>query len=120
MGEREQLKKSIKAWLIETKLKGFKKESDLGYYDEESNWEAILSERTKDEWNVPSLKDSLEMKQIARYISQQVDKEAISKGIANGDLSRAKLEQTGAVHKVHQAYALRVRERMPAQEPYIE
>ena len=116
--EQEQLKKSIKAWLIEAKLKGFVK-NDVAYHDEESNWEAILSERTKDEWNLSNFRDILSNKQQKRYIKEQVDKEAIKDGISNGDLSRAKLEN-GSVVKVHQSYALYVRERTPPQEPYIE
>ena len=80
-------------------------------YDEVSNWEAIVLQRKKDEWDLEKLRGELTNKQKTRYITLHADKDAIKEGISNGDLSRAKLESVGAVKKVPFSYALHLQER---------
>ncbi len=110
--EQKELKTSIKEWLIGNKEKSkLEPETDIAFYDEVSNWQATVSERSKDEWDLENLRSTLSNKQKTRYITLHADKGAIKEGIDNGDLSRAKLESVGAVKKVPFTYALHIKAR---------
>lgn len=113
LDERMELKDLLKEYL-KTAIKistpaTIKGEADA--YDEISGWEAVVRERTKDEWDLEKLRGELSNKQKTRYITLHADKDAIKEGIKIGDLSRAKLESVGAVKKVPHSFALHVRER---------
>ena len=103
--ERDGIKHNIKEFLISEHFQG------ESFYDEVSNWEAVSQLRTKDEWDLGTFADAISVNQKKRYIHYQVNKDAVEEGIANGDLSRAKLESMGAVTKTPYSYALYVRER---------
>ena len=111
MNERDAIKHNIREIFITEHAQG------ESFYDEVSNWEAVSQMRTKDEWDIEKLRGELTSNQKTRYITLHEDKDAIKEGIANGDLSRAKLESVGAVNKVPYSYALYVRERKTSDDP---
>ena len=80
-------------------------------YDETSNHEAVLMQRTKESWDVDILQALLSAAQRKRYIIKSVSEGAVKDGIKNGDLSRGELESKGAVRKTLGSVALYVRER---------
>ena len=109
--EQKELKDSIKRWLIGHKEDTVDHGQSIAFYDEVSNWQATVSERTRDEWDLGKLSNELTNKQRKRYITLQADKDAIKEGIDNGDLSRANLEKVAAVSRQPYSYALYIRER---------
>jgi len=112
LNEQKELKTSIKRWLITRKEEnGTEQDVEVAFYDEVSNWQATVSERTRDEWDLDKLRGELSNKQKTRYITLHADKDAIKEGISNGDLSRAKLESVGAVIRTPFTYALHIKER---------
>ncbi len=116
--EQKELKDSLKKWLIQCReINGTETDVEIAIYDEVSNWQATVSQRNKDKWDIDKLRDELTNKQKTRYITLHVDKNAIKEGIDNGDLSRAKLESVGAVYKEPYSYALHVKERKTNNAP---
>lgn len=102
--ELEELKKTIKEHMLERKLKEA--------FDETSEWEAVFVPRHEDIWNIKTLKKVLTKTQRERCIEERVIVTRIKEGIASGDLSRAKLEQKGAVKRQQKGKpALYVRRR---------
>ncbi len=80
-------------------------------YDETSNHEAVLVQRFKDSWDMPTFEKMLTPAQRKRYITKAVSEGAVADGIKNGDLSRGRLESEGAVAKTPGTVALYIRER---------
>ena len=82
-------------------------------FDEISEYEAVIQQRSSETWHAPALKDILSPSQRKRYlvIQENVDTTAVAEGIKNGDLSRAELEYKGAVTRTPGAKALYVRRR---------
>ena len=80
-------------------------------YDETSNYEAVIVQRTKDAWDVDLFKSLLSKSQKKRYITEIADEVVIKAGFKTGDLSRGYLEAKGAVKKVSTSLALYVKER---------
>jgi hypothetical protein len=108
--EQTAKKKSLK----NTMLKGDVKEA----FDEVSEWEAVLTPRSSDEWDIEKLKAVLTPSQRKRYIVKQevILFDLLAEGLKNGDLKRAELEYKGAVTKVPTSLALYVRHRKPPKE----
>ena len=79
-------------------------------FDETSGYGASLSVRRRDTFHKGPLTEffRLSPKRQERYL-RGVDVEAMKEGLANGDLSRAKLEQVGAVTKEPYSVALTVK-----------
>ncbi|HEC64446.1 MAG TPA: hypothetical protein ENI23_04050 [bacterium] len=101
--EKEDLRKKLKSSMLDTNTKMV--------YDEESEFEAVLTERSSDIWDMKILEEILTQTQLARYVKRMVDESAIKDGIKNGDLSRPTLEKLGAVEKRAGAKALYIRAR---------
>ena len=80
-------------------------------FDETSGWEAVMTPRSHDVWDLDALSSLLSPTQKKRYIRRMIDETATKEGIDNGDLSRAQLEAKGAVRKEVGQKALYVRER---------
>lgn len=99
--EQETLKKQVKAELLN--------KEQTRVFDEVSGYEAVIQSRKEDSWDVDKFKSVLTNSQTARYIVEWPDFKAIEEGLANGDLSRAKLESSGAVEKVAKTVALYIR-----------
>ncbi len=101
--EKEALRKALKDAMTHSKSEE--------EYDETSNHEAVLMQRTKESWDVDILQALLSPAQRKRYIIKSVSEGAVKDGIKNGDLSRGELESKGAVRKTLGSIALCVRER---------
>ncbi len=101
--EKEELRKTLKQQMLAS--------GDDKVFDEVSEWEAVITERSFDDWNVNRLEQVLTQSQLARYVKRMVDESAIKEGIKNGDLSRPTLEKAGAVKKQPGTKALYVRKR---------
>ncbi len=101
--EKEVLRNALKYAMTRSKSKR--------EYDETSNHEAVLMQRTKESWDVDILQALLSPAQRKRYIIKSVSEGAVKDGIKNGDLSRGELESKGAVRKTLGSIALCVRER---------
>ena len=103
--EMDTLKKTIKEHMLGEGLDEA--------YDEVSEYEAVIQQRSSETWHAPALKDILSPSQRKRYlvIQESVDTTAVAEGIKNGDLSRAELEYKGAVTRTPGAKALYVRRR---------
>ncbi|KKL15719.1 hypothetical protein LCGC14_2502780 [marine sediment metagenome] len=101
--EKEALRKALKDAMTRSKSEE--------EYDETSNHEAVLMQRTKESWDVDILQALLSPAQRKRYIIKSVSEGAVKDGIKNGDLSRGELESKGAVRKTPGSIALYVRER---------
>ena len=81
-------------------------------YDETSNYEAVLgAPRRVEIWDLASFRKALKPSQRSRYIVEAIAAGAVSDGLKNGDLSRATLEQKGAVRVEAGSRALTIRER---------
>ena len=104
--EKEELRKALKKYML-------KHEIDTSF-DETSGWEAVMTPRSHDVWDLDALSSSLSPAQRKRYIRKMLDETAVKGGIENGDLSRAQLEVKGAVRKEVGQKALYVRERKGA------
>ena len=97
---------------LRSQLKVFMVKNEVGtVYDETSNFEAVMTPRSHDVWDLDALSSSLSPTQRKRYIRKMLDETAVKEGLDNGDLSRAQLEAKGAVHKEVGQKALYVRER---------
>ena len=101
--EKEELRKALKKYML-------KHEIDTSF-DETSGWEAVMTPRSHDVWDMDAFSSLLSSAQKKRYIRRMIDETAAKEGIANGDLSRAQLEAKGAVRKEAGQKALYVRER---------
>ncbi len=106
--EKEALRKALKDAMTRSESKE--------EYDETSNHEAVLMQRTKESWDVDILQALLSPAQRKRYIIKSVSEGAVKDGIKNGDLSRGELEAKGAVRKTPGSVALYVRERSKDQD----
>ncbi len=106
--EKEALRKALKDAMTRSESKE--------EYDETSNHEAVLMQRTKESWDVDILQALLSPAQRKRYIIKSVSEGAVKDGIKNGDLSRGELEAKGAVRKTPGSIALYVRERSKDQD----
>ena len=89
------------------------KDDDDEIFDETSEYEAVIQQRSSETWHVPALKGILTPAQRERYlvIREDIDATAVAEGIKNGDLSRAELEYKGAVTRTPGAKAVYVRKR---------
>ena len=97
---------------LRSSLKDFMAKNEVdSVYDETSNFEAVMTPRSHDVWNMNAFSSLLSPTQKKRYIRRMIDEAAAKEGIANGDLSRAQLEAKGAVRKEAGQKALYVRER---------
>lgn len=101
--ELESLKKTLKSNMLADKRSMA--------YDEVSNYEAIIVQRSSDVWDAEALKSILNSRQRDRYIVESVSIDAVEDGIKTGDLSRPTLEKVGAVVKKAGAQALYIRAR---------
>ncbi len=106
--EKDVLRKALKDAMTRSK--------SVEEYDETSNHEAVLMQRTKELWDVDILQALLSPAQRKRYIIKSVSEGAVKDGIKNGDLSRGELESKGAVRKTPGSVALYVRERSKDQD----
>ncbi len=97
---------------LRSKLKNFMLKNEVdAVYDETSNFEAVITPRSHDVWDLDALSSLLSPTQKKRYIRRMIDETAVKGGIDNGDLSRAQLEVKGAVRKEPGQTALYVRAR---------
>ncbi len=97
---------------LRSSLKDFMTKNEVdSVYDETSNFEAVITLRSHDVWDMDAFFSLLSPTQKKRYIRRMIDEAAAKEGIANGDLSRAQLEAKGAVRKEAGQKALYVRER---------
>ena len=82
-------------------------------FDEVSEYEAVIQQRSSDEWDAAALERALNAGQRRRYlvVETRVDTAAVAEGVKNGDLSRGELEVWGAVRKALSSKALYVRKR---------
>lgn len=80
-------------------------------FDEVSEWEAVITNRSKDVWDIDRLEQFLTQSQLRRYVKKMVDESAVKEGIKVGDLSRPTLERQGVVKKQPGVKALYVRKR---------
>ncbi len=103
VAEEKKLREGLKKYMLDAKL-----DSE---YDETSGWEAVMTPRSHDVWDMAAFSSLLSPTQKKRYIRRMIDEAAAKEGIANGDLSRAQLEAKGAVRKEAGQKALYVRER---------
>ncbi|KKM62463.1 hypothetical protein LCGC14_1521380 [marine sediment metagenome] len=103
--EKDMLRKALKDAMLSNN-------KDM-VFDELSNHEAVLQQRSSDSWDVDKFMIMLSPSQRNRYIvtTPSLSESAIKDGIKNGDLSRAELEAKGAVVKKPGAKALYVRAR---------
>ena len=101
--EKEELRKALKKYMLDHDMKAS--------FDEVSGWEAVMTPRSHDVWDMDVFSSLLSPTQKKRYIRRMIDETAAKEGIANGDLSRAQLEAKGAVYKEAGQKALYVRER---------
>lgn len=76
--------------------------------DEVSGNYAEIQVRTKTIYGLEELKGLLG-KKAARYITEQVDPEAIKRGLKNGDISISMLEGSGAMGKMPTSAALYIK-----------
>lgn len=103
IAEKEEIKKIIKDSMLKN---GVNKT-----FDEVSNYEAVMQSRSSDAWDLENLKKILTGSQLERYTMMYPNIAAIEEGIKNGDLSRSKLEEEGAVFKTPGTPALYIRKR---------
>jgi len=105
LDEMKELKERIKKTMLESDVDEI--------FDEVSEYEAVLQQRSSETWHASTLKGVLNPSQRKRYlvIREDVDMAAVAEGIKNGDLSRAELEYKGAVTRTPGAKALYVRKR---------
>ncbi len=97
---------------LRSSLKDFMAKNEVdSVYDETSNFEAVMTPRSHDVWDMDAFSSLLSSTQKKRYIRKMIDEAAAKEGIANGDLSRAQLEAKGAVRKEVGQKALYVRAR---------
>ena len=101
--EKEELRKALKKYMLKHEINTS--------FDETSGWEAVLTPRSYDVWDMDAFSSLLSPTQKKRYIKRMIDEAAAKEGIANGDLSRAQLEAKGAVRKEAGQKALYVHER---------
>lgn len=106
--EKEELRKALKNYMLKHDIETS--------FDETSGFEAVLTTRSYDMWDIDALSSLLSPAQRKRYVRMMVDETAVRGGIENGDLSRAKLEAKGAVRKEAGQRALYVRERRKQKE----
>ena len=108
IAEMAELKKAIKARMIAEKRECV--------FDEVSEWESVLVDRSRDVWDAGAFEAMLKPTQRKRYVTKSVDTDAVKVGVKSGDLSRAKMERNGAVHREPMGPALYVRKRQPKEE----
>lgn len=102
--EEEELRKLLKDYMLSNQVDEV--------YDENSNYQAVFIQRYEDIWQVPILKKIISKTQRERYVEERVNLKGVQEGVKTGDLSRAVLEQKGAVKRQAKGKpALYVREK---------
>lgn len=95
---------------LRTALKGSMMKNLKDYViDEISGHYAEIQVRTKIEYNLEKLKETIGSVKAQRYILEQVDQNAVNRGIKNGDLSQASLEGAGVITRTPTTAALYIR-----------